>query len=135
MKLIQLTAKSDIIGAAASTLCLIHCIATPFLFVVQAGVVSAGEARPSWWGLLDIVFLTVSLFAIIWTNRTTAKSWVGKALWISWLLLAFVVLNEKFSLIPVTEEAVYIPTLGLIFFHLYNRKYCRCGQEVCCTEE
>lgn len=135
MKFIQLSAKSDIIGAAASSLCLVHCIATPFLFVVHAGVVSAGEVRPSWWGLLDFVFLTISLFAIIWTNKTTTKQWVGKALWISWLLLAFVVLNEKFSLFPLMEEVVYIPTTGLIFFHLYNRKYCRCGQEVCCAEE
>lgn len=134
MKALQLTSKSDIIGAVASTLCLVHCIATPFLFVVQAGVVSAGESRPEWWGILDLIFLVISFFAILWSSKTTTKQWVGLALWISWIFLVFVVLNEKFSLIPLMEEAVYVPTLGLIFFHLYNHKYCQCRQEDCRTE-
>ncbi|WP_136466947.1 MerC domain-containing protein [Flagellimonas onchidii] len=135
MKSIHLTSKSDIIGATASSLCLAHCLATPFLFVVQAGVVSVGESKPHWWGMLDLVFLVISFFAIVWSNKNTTKQWVGRALWISWILLAFVVLNEKFSLIPLMEEVVYVPTLGLIFFHLYNRKYCNCAQETCCTED
>ncbi|MEO9512065.1 MAG: MerC domain-containing protein [Flavobacteriaceae bacterium] len=134
MKTIQLTSKSDIIGAVASSLCLVHCLATPFLFVVQAGIASVGEARPEWWGLLDLIFLVVSLFAIIWSNNNTSKRWVGYAFWVCWILLGFVIMNEKFSLIPLMEEAVYIPALGLIFFHLYNRKYCQCGQEACCAE-
>nr|WP_299382790.1 MerC domain-containing protein [Allomuricauda sp.] len=135
MKSADITSKSDVIGATASALCLIHCLATPLLFVVQAGVMSAGESRPQWWGILDLVFLTISLFAIIWTNKTTTKKWVGNALWASWLLLAIVVLNEKISWVHLAEEAVYIPTVGLIFFHLYNRKYCKGGQEACSTEE
>ena len=126
MKIIDLTSKSDVIGAAASALCLVHCVATPFLFVVQAGVMSAGVGRPQWWGILDLVFLVISFFAIVWTNKVTTRRWVGLALWACWLLLALVVLNEKISLVPLAEEVVYIPALGLIFFHLYNRKYCKC---------
>ena len=57
------------------------------------------------------------------------------ALWLSWMVLSFVVLNEKISLIPLWEEAVYVPALALVFFHLYNRKYCTCDQEQCCADE
>ena len=32
-----LTTKSDLWGAFASGLCLIHCLATPFIFLAQAG--------------------------------------------------------------------------------------------------
>ncbi|MEX0315230.1 MAG: MerC domain-containing protein [Allomuricauda sp.] len=127
MKTIDFTSKSDIIGATTSALCLVHCVATPFLFVVQAGVASAGEAKPQWWGVLDLVFLVISLFAIVWSSKTTQKRWVGYALWISWLVLAMVILNEKFSLVPLIEEVVYIPALGLVILHLYNRKYCQGG--------
>ncbi|MDC6366507.1 MULTISPECIES: MerC domain-containing protein [Flavobacteriaceae] len=126
MKLIQLASKSDIIGATASGLCLVHCLATPFLFIAQAGLIAGGEASPPWWGAIDLFFLIISFFAIIWSNKTTSKKWVGYALWACWLLLAFVVLNEKLSLVSLAEEAVYIPALGLVFFHLYNRKYCQC---------
>lgn len=59
---------SDILGASASTLCLIHCLATPLLFVAQAEAVHHEHdhahhhaAGPSWWGMIDIALLFVSL--------------------------------------------------------------------------
>ncbi len=124
MNFVQLTSKSDLIGTTASTLCLIHCIATPFLFVAQAEMLGHDESHPVWWGILDIVFLVLAYFAVWWSSETTSKRWVRYGLWISWIMLTVIVLNEKLSFFHLPEAAIYFPTVSLIALHLYNRKYC-----------
>ena len=135
MNSVQFTSKSDVIGATASGLCLIHCLATPFLFVAQAGLLSNEESHPQWWGVLDLVFLFISLMAIWWSVKATSKKWMRMALWASWSVLAIVVVNEKLSLFPLAEQVIYVPAVGLIFFHLYNRRYCQCNNEICSLEK
>lgn len=130
MNTFRLTSKSDIIGSTASFLCLIHCIATPFLFVAQAEISGHAETHPLWWGLLDVFFLVISYFAVWWSSKTTTKSWIRKALWISWVVLAIIVLNEKLAVIHLPEAVIYLPAVSLIILHLYNRKYCsHCVEE------
>ncbi|MBL6644721.1 MAG: MerC domain-containing protein [Flavobacteriaceae bacterium] len=124
MSTFRLTSNSDIIGSTASFLCLVHCVATPFIFAAQAGLANQSDEHPLWWGFLDIVFLIISFFAVLWTGKYTSKKWITKALWFSWGVLAFIVLNEKLSLFPLTELAIYLPAVSLIVLHLYNRKYC-----------
>ncbi len=121
--------KSDVLGAAASGLCLIHCLATPLLFIAQSCSMTCCEASPSWWSSLDYVFLIISFFAILRSNQTTSKVVIGRALWVSWGVLAFIILNERFDFIPLPEYAIYIPALALIILHLYNQKYCQCGDD------
>ena len=135
MNFLQVTSKSDIIGGMASTLCLIHCLATPLVFVAQAEVIGHGEAHPMWWGLLDIVFLVISYFAVWWSRQTTRKIWIRYALWVSWVVLTMIIFNEKLSIFPLPEEAIYIPTISLIALHLYNRRYCHCNDEECCADQ
>lgn len=135
MVLQQLNSKSDFVGAFASGLCLVHCVAAPFLFVAHAGVAAYGDAHPLWWGFLDMVFLGISLAAVWWSARTTSKKWMRNALWISWSLLAIIVFNEKLSLFPLMEQAIYAPTIALIFLHIQNRKYCTCADAQCCGNE
>ncbi|WP_350288640.1 MerC domain-containing protein [uncultured Croceitalea sp.] len=125
--------SSNNIGAIASVLCLIHCLATPFIFLVQAGVLAFENSHQQWWGLLDLVFLVISLLAVWRSGKTTSKPSLGLALWISWIFLAFIVLNEKLTLFQLPEETIYFPSLALVFFHLYNKKYCKCKGEECCT--
>ncbi len=124
MNTFRLVSKSDVIGSTVSFLCLIHCIATPLIFVAQAELATHSEEHPLWWGLLDIVFLVISFFAVLWTGKTTSKKWVKNALWLSWGVLALIVINEKLSVIPLLEEAIYFPAVSLILLHLYNHKYC-----------
>ena len=50
--------KADTVGAAASFLCMIHCVATPFLFVAQACASTCCSAAPTWWRAID--FASVS---------------------------------------------------------------------------
>jgi len=134
MNVINLTSKSDFIGATASTLCFLHCLATPLLFVAYSNAAIVEESHPWWWGILDIVFLVISFFAIYWTTKNTSKRWVQYTFWSLWALLAGIILNEKWEIMHLAEEIIYLPTLGLVFLHFYNRRYCQCEDEHCCTE-
>ena len=117
--------QSDRIGMLTSGLCLVHCIATPFLFVAQAGLSQGEGIRPGWWGSLDIIFLVVSLVAVYWSARNTSRRILRIAFWIFWAILAAIVLNEKWELIHLSEAVIYLPTLALITLHIYNHRYCR----------
>ena len=129
--------KSDSIGAIASTLCLIHCAAIPLLFIVQAGASAccSTTTTPSWWKFIDYFFLIISFFAIYRSTETTTNKWMKPALWSSWLLLFIVIINEKIALLSIPESAIYIPAIALIILHTYNRKYCQCKTDKCCTNE
>ncbi len=133
MKQLKIEFPHDLIGMASSGLCLTHCLATPFLFAVHAEIRIHQEPHLQWWNLLDSIFLVISFFAVWRSGRTTSKPWLRWSLWISWSLLVLVILNEKLSLFLLVEEAIYIPSISLILFHLYNRKYCKCQKETCCA--
>ena len=69
--------KPDILGALASSLCLIHCIATPFIFIAQSSVaICCHEETPFWWKSIDYVFLVISFFAIFWSVKTTTNDFI-----------------------------------------------------------
>ncbi|MEL6811349.1 MAG: MerC domain-containing protein [Bacteroidota bacterium] len=133
IKTIHLVSKSDILGSTASTLCLAHCLATPFLFAAHAGHVHGHHSHPLWWGLLDILFIGISFMAVYWSAKNTLRSWMRYALWLSWGGLAFVIINEKLGIIALEEAVIYIPSILLAGLHLFNKKYCRCTSEDCCS--
>lgn len=114
--------KSDVIGALASGLCLIHCIATPFIFLAQTSSATIGNSAPAWWGIIDIVLVVISFYAVYWSTLNSSKSWMKYALWISWSALGIIILNEKLHLLAIPEFSIYIPAIALVLFHLYNRK-------------
>jgi len=127
--------KSDNIGAIASTLCLIHCIATPLLFLAQSCSVTCCSRSPAWWSSLDYFFLIISFLSVYQSTQNTSKNWLKSALWISFICLFIVVINEKISLFYMNDNLLYIPAILLITLHLYNRKYCKCGSNKCCSNE
>jgi len=133
IKAINYKFKSDILGSAASSLCLIHCLVTPFLFMAHTSHVQGHHTYPLWWGVLDIFFIGVSFIAVCWSAKNTSKKWMRYALWFSWGFLAFVIINEKISIVHLAETMIYIPSIALVVLHLYNRKYCQCRDETCCT--
>lgn len=135
LEALKINSRSDIFGSTASALCLAHCLATPLLFAAHTGHAHDHGASPFWWGILDIVFIVVAWFAVYWSAKHTSRNWMRYGLWISWGLLAFVILNEKFELLHLAESVIYVPSLALIGLHLYNRKYCQCEDENCCATE
>ena len=131
MSNIQLTAKSfisrsDLFGAFASGICLIHCIATPFIFLAQAGMANLGESVPVWWHSIDYIFLVISFIAVYYSALNTTLKWMPVALYSSWALLAMFILNEKLHLFHIDHLFIFVPAIGLVSLHLYNRKYCNC---------
>jgi len=125
--------NADLLGALASGLCMIHCIATPFLFIAQTCSATCCEAAPNWWSWLDYAFLVISFIAVWQTGKTSSKNWVKYALWISWVLLLVTIINEKLILIALPEAAIYLPALALVALHFYNLKYCQCKTNGCCV--
>lgn len=123
--------KSDSLGMLVSTLCLIHCLATPFLiaFTIQFRKLSVI------WSYIDVVFLCFSALAIYRSSKEISKQWVKTLLWSSWSILLFILLNEKIHWQEIPEAAIYIPTLSLLFLHFYSSKYCQCDNDKCCTSK
>jgi len=132
---VHINSKSDLLGISASVLCMIHCLATPFLFVAHAEMVQHSEAHPEWWEYLEIFFLVISFMAVWWSGKTTSKKWVRNLLWINWVILAFFVVNEKFSWVAIADALIYIPAIGLVILHFYNRKFFHSHEEKLLTEK
>ena len=130
----RISLRSDVLGTIASSLCLLHCLATPLFFTLDFTTSIVGAKKYSlWWGSLDILFISISLLAVFWSARNTSKQWMKYALWISWAMLAAIILNEKFHIIELVVELIYLPSIALVFLHIYNRKYCQCANENCCS--
>jgi len=127
------TTKTDQVGIIASALCMIHCLATPFLFIAKSCSATCCEAAPSWWVSLDYLFLLISFFAIYHSSKNTSSSWAKYALWISWSSLLILLINEKLQFLSVSVYTIYIPAIMLVLFHVYNLKYCQCKSDTCCT--
>lgn len=131
MTIINVIHKSDWIGIFTSGLCVLHCMATPFLFVAHAGIGIQGQALPPWWGFVDFAFLLLSFLAVYWSAKKTSKKWVAQFFWVLWGVLALIIANEKWGFWQLTEAAIYFPTIGLVLLHFYNHRYCRRKEANC----
>lgn len=127
--------KADAIGIIASSLCLIHCVATPFLFIAKACAVSccASSATPYWWKWIDYLFIVIAFVAIYYATKNSTKKWVKVALWVSWGILLFTIFNESLAIITLPESFIYWPAISIVLLHFYNRKYCSCKDDKCCA--
>ena len=117
----KITYKEDLIGASASFLCLIHCLATPFVFLVKSSAAVCCSDTPTWWQAMDYIFLVVAFFAVVHvTNNHRSKEWMKFSLVVSWLGLLLVTLNSTYFLFHITNQIAYIPAISLVCLHLYN---------------
>ena len=121
----------DFFGALASSLCLVHCAVTPFLFIAKAGASISCVDSPIWWQAIDYLFIVISFFAIYFASKKSTRIWVATALWISWILLLVTLLTETFEWDLLPGSFIYIPAISIVGLHLYNLKYCQCSEEEC----
>ena len=133
--MILIKEKPDVLGTLASSLCLIHCIATPFIFIAKSCSASCCSATPLWWRFIDYLFLVISFAAIYWTTKSTTLSWIKPILWCSWFMLFIIIINEKIGLLSLPDTIIYVPAISLVMLHLYNKKYCNCENDKCCVNE
>ena len=123
----------DTIGAINSSICVIHCFSTPFLFLTQAQTSLVEPSTvPLWWQLLNYVFIVVSFFAVNRTVKNSSNQLVKSLLWVSWVLLSTLILNEQFEIMHMPELLTYFAGISLASLHIYNLKYCQCEDENCC---
>lgn len=126
--------QADYVGALASGLCVVHCLATPLLFIVQAGT-SCGEAGPWWWSIIDFFFLAISAVAVWKSAKNSQRRWLSIALYISWVVLALLLINHRLHLMTLPHILLYGPALALVGFHIYNLRGCQCVDDGCCVSE
>ena len=131
MMITILNKKSDELGMLSSALCMLHCIATPVLLAAVPGSSATHHGSQDWWSWLDILFLIISFIAVFMTVRQSTKRWLRTSMVVSWLMLSFFILNERFGGIEFPFDMVYFPTLALIVLHLVNRRQCRCKAGCC----
>ena len=125
--------KPDTFGALASTLCLIHCLLTPLLFLSHQSINDHHHAAPVWWKNLDFLFLGISFIAVYRSTQTSSKPMMKYFLWSSWILLAGLIFNEKMGVFEIPEYVMNISAITLAVLHIYNLKYCQCDDENCCN--
>ena len=127
MKLIKyLNINSDTFGILACALCIIHCIATPFVFIAYTYSNIQQNVYPIWWKNLDYIFLIISFVMVYFSTQTTSKVFMKYFFCLSWLLLCVMIINEKMGLLSVPEYMTYGSAALLTTIHLYNLKYCQC---------
>ncbi|SHJ84889.1 MerC domain-containing protein [Pseudozobellia thermophila] len=125
--------KPDTLGAWAGSLCLVHCVATPFLFLAQA-CSGCDHAAPDWWKQIDSFFLVLSFWAVYRSTKTTRLNFIKPAMWAGWATLTLLLVNEKLEAFPLPEAMTYLSAFVLVGLHLYNKKYCTCKTDSCCAK-
>lgn len=127
--------KADTAGMISGSICLLHCMATPFLFFAKACADDCCVHAPVWWQLIDYLFIIVSFTAIYSATKNTTKKWMRFALWGAWGLLFLAIVNETMEMVILPETAVYIPALLIVGLHLYNKKYYTCRGNRRCSAD
>jgi hypothetical protein len=112
--------KSDWLGIASASLCVVHCLFTPFLLFIASNF--------SWWHEVSYLFLIISFLAAYEASKHTNSRVALGIIWSSFALLAICIFfEEEFHIL---HELSYLASLGLIIGHLYNLKYCKkCNHE------
>ena len=124
----------DSIGIIASTLCTIHCIVTPFIFIAKACTATCCSDAPSWWLMIDYIFLIISFLAIFFISKNLTIKWLQTAFWVSWSLLLFSISNHSIEIVQLHKNFIYIPSGAIIILHFYNMQFCKCQNETCCSK-
>lgn len=125
--------NSDQLGIASSTICFLHCIATPFIFAARScSINSCCASSPLWWRLVDVVFLGIALVAVYHSAQKSTKQWLKWALYLSFAGLAFMVLNDYLQFLHLPQWLTFVPPFALISLHAYHLRSCQCQQ--CCSD-
>jgi len=127
---------SNLLGAAASGLCAVHCAITPLVFaakpILEHAAGEHGHAHGSpLWAAFDYIFLVLSFVAVYYSVRHSNHRSLKWVLWVSWVVFAVGILFEAFHL-PYGHWLMYGGSIALVVGHLVNYRYCRAyGGEEC----
>lgn len=102
-------------GIASATLCVAHCILTPFLILLVS--------RYEWWENLTYLFLAVSFYAVYGAIKTKPPKHVLFLICGGYALLTLFLLLE--GMWPFAEPLSYVASFGLVVGHTLNIKHCK----------
>jgi len=113
--------KADIIGVLSSSICLVHCIATPLLIAFGAGFLT----NP----FFKYLFLFISFIAIFKATEKITHSKIALLLWVSFCGFLFSTLfQEKYHWLHYSG---YLFALLIITGHILNIIHCKkCKDEI-----
>ena len=126
--------NSDNLGILSSSLCLIHCFITPFIYMSFASLFNQNDFLYSSWKGINIIFIVFSLIAVNRSTKKTTSKIIKPIFWFSWCFLFFVLFNEEVKFIELPELVSYLSALNLAGIHVFNLKFCGCKDENCCTK-
>ena len=107
--------KADFIGIISSTLCLMHCIATPLLIAFGAGFIT----NP----FFKYLFLIISFLSIFKATENITSKKISLLLWISfWGFLFSTLFQEEYEWLHYSG---YLFAILIIIGHILNIKHCR----------
>jgi hypothetical protein len=127
--------SSDIVGVFSTSLCAVHCVATPILFIAQANSSFCCDIVPLWWQAINYIFLAISFFAVYRSSQNTTSKLIYYLLWLAWTSLFVLIINEEFGVFTLSESFTYFSAFSLAILHLYNLKYCTCEDDECCIHK
>jgi hypothetical protein len=127
--------SSDHIGVFTTVTCMLHCLATPLLFITQAQASTISQEVPFFWQSLNYLFIIISLAAITRSIQNSTNLYVKIFLISAWSILSFFIINESFEIYHIPEFFTYIAAITLSALHIYNLKYCTCKDEECCVHK
>ena len=107
--------KADLIGILSSSICLVHCVATPLLIAFGAGFIT----NP----FFKYLFLIISFGSIFKATENITSKKISLLLWISfWGFLFSTLFQEEYEWLHYSG---YLFAILIIIGHILNIKHCR----------
>ena len=91
----------------------------PIIFV-SGSTVAAISTGQLLWGSFDYIFIFISLIAVFFSSKKSNSNYIFYALWVSWAIASFYLINEKIHLLELNEIILYISAIYLVILHTYN---------------
>ncbi|MEY3416892.1 MAG: hypothetical protein RL711_897 [Bacteroidota bacterium] len=106
--------KADLIGILSSSICLVHCVATPLLIAFGAGFIT----NP----FFKYLFLIISFVSIFKATENITSKKISLLLWISfWGFLFSTLFQEEYEWLHYSG---YLFAILIIIGHILNIKHC-----------
>jgi hypothetical protein len=107
--------KADLIGILSSSICLVHCVATPLLIAFGAGFIT----NP----FFKYLFLIISFVSIFKATENITSKKISLLLWISfWGFLFSTLFQEEYEWLHYSG---YLFAILIIIGHILNIRHCR----------
>jgi MerC mercury resistance protein len=115
MKFINIPRNSNNIGIINSSICLLHCIATPILIGLGASFLT----HP----IFTYLFIVIAILSAFMATKKTQSLYIKAALWIGVIGFGACLLLEDAW--KGFEYLGYAFSLAIIVTHIINRKHCK----------